>query len=432
MELSLWIAAAVNSLKLALGSCAVACLVGTFTSLAAWRSGLAAGRLLPMLCLAVPPYLLVLCVGEVTGYFSPWVAAISVLGLCNAAFVHGPMVSFLGRLGDDLYEAALVATGSRVRALLHVLRPALAGALPIGLSIVACEALSELGVSRYYGLHTSLVMTFTFWNATIAVERIIRGLVLMVLTGLLFAFLGRRSRTFPLPARRPTPRPLFAALAPLPSLALVGFCAVTLLRWASGSRGVDVRAIFSSLGNSGVLVGSVALGCTLLAVLMSAKGPSNWLLRIGLVLYSIPALVFAVLLLPVTAYAPSLLVLIAALLIRFSCLMIVSMDSVLAAHGTLREALRALAPGRTRLPHLVRLYAPGLVTGLCLVSLDVLRELPLSMVLQPLDFTTLPMRISYLANTEMISAVAPEALVLFGVSLALTALLMKAQHALSA
>jgi ABC-type Fe3+ transport system permease subunit len=38
--------------------------------------------------------------------------------------------------------------------------------------------------------------------------------------------------------------------------------------------------------------------------------------------------------------------------------------------------------------------------GMSLIILDVLRELPISMVLQPVEFQTLAMRMSYIAKTE--------------------------------
>ena len=62
MPYDYWVIALKNSLILVFGSCFVALAVGFFTSICAWRSGHVLGRLLPLLILGVPPYLLRLAI----------------------------------------------------------------------------------------------------------------------------------------------------------------------------------------------------------------------------------------------------------------------------------------------------------------------------------------------------------------------------------
>ncbi len=432
MELSLWMTALENSLKLVLGTTTIAVLIGLLTSLAAWRSGCAAGRLLPLLSLAVPPYIFVYCLSEISDYLSPWSASIGVLGLCNSAFIHAPLTSFLSRQGDSIYEAAFVATGSRPRSLLHVLRPALSSALPLGAAIVACEALSDLAVSRYYGIQSLVVMSFTFWSASISLTNIIPGLAFIGVLGLLFSIFGKRFKTVPFAARQRVSRPFYAIMACLPASTVIGFCVGVLMHWMPQARSTSFPQLLGEIGNSGILVAIATLGCSALALLMVVLGVSRHFVRISLFLYGIPALVLAALLLPMSRWLPYLFLLGIAIFLRFSCLMVVNMDSSMQSHQKLQEMLTATCNSKTRLLHQLRLYSPGFVSGICLVSLDVLRELPMSMLLQPFNFTTLAMRVYYLSATEMLSSIAPEAIVLFSISLLVTIILAGVQHAFTA
>ena len=60
---------------------------------------------------------------------------------------------------------------------------------------------------------------------------------------------------------------------------------------------------------------------------------------------------------------------------------------------------------------------PSLVIGMSLIVLDVLRELPISMILQPMNFTTLALRMNYLSKTEYLPNLGPHSLVMLIVGL---------------
>jgi len=61
-----------------------------------------------------------------------------------------------------------------------------------------------------------------------------------------------------------------------------------------------------------------------------------------------------------------------------------------------------------------RLILPATTLGVCLIVLDVIRELPISMILQPMNFQTLAMRMSYIARNEAIPDLGPHSLLILG------------------
>ena len=426
-----WLIALKNSLILVGGSCLVALLVALFTSVCAWRSGHAMGRLLPLVILGVPPYLLVFCLSETVEYLDPWLPAIGVLGLCNSAFIHAPLTSYLSRQGEALFEAAYVASGSRCWAMFHTLMPALRAALPMGLTIVACEALSDLAVSRYYGIQSIVVMTFNAWTSGLALPRIVPGLCLMIISGSLLSLIGKRTKDLPSSARELKKKGIYAVFACLPACVVLVFCIGTFAQWLSRAATPDYQAIWEALKNSMLLLNFALAGCALAALYMARFGSKLFMVRICLFLYAIPGLVLAAMMLPLGRWLPYFIMLNCAIFMRFSCLMVVNMDAIMQAQRALHEMLRASCSDAHLFKQKVVLCSPAIVTGLCLVALDVLRELPMSRLLQPLNFTTLAMRISYLSATEMLSSMAVEAIILFTVGIMLTLIMIRVQYAFS-
>jgi ABC-type Fe3+ transport system permease subunit len=59
------------------------------------------------------------------------------------------------------------------------------------------------------------------------------------------------------------------------------------------------------------------------------------------------------------------------------------------------------------------------------IVLDVLRELPISMIIHPMNFTTIAMRMNYIARTEDLNQLGYYAVAILLVSITLTAITVK-------
>ncbi len=111
----------------------------------------------------------------------------------------------------------------------------------------------------------------------------------------------------------------------------------------------------------------------------------------------------------------TLAVLVAALAIRFLPLAVQAEEAALQqVTPAIEEAGRALGAGslenlrRVVLP----MMRPGLVAALVLVFIDALKELPATLLLRPVGFDTLPVRIWIEASEELFEVAAPAALLL--------------------
>jgi iron(III) transport system permease protein len=124
----------------------------------------------------------------------------------------------------------------------------------------------------------------------------------------------------------------------------------------------------------------------------------------------------------------SIFVLIFAYLVRFLPIAINSVDSGLAKiKPSMDEAGRSM--GRSPLTMLRRVHIPilrgSLLTAVLLVFVDVLKELPATLLLRPFNFNTLAVRTYELANEERLAEAAVPALTIVLVSIIPVILLSK-------
>jgi iron(III) transport system permease protein len=72
-----------------------------------------------------------------------------------------------------------------------------------------------------------------------------------------------------------------------------------------------------------------------------------------------------------------------------------------------------------------RIVLPSVSLGVCLIVLDTIRELPISMILQPMNFQTLAMRMNYIARNEAIPNLGPHSLVILSLGILLCGAIIK-------
>ncbi len=112
--------------------------------------------------------------------------------------------------------------------------------------------------------------------------------------------------------------------------------------------------------------------------------------------------------------------LIFAYLVRFLAVALGTVESSLnQIKPNLDEAARSL--GHSPLSTLVRVHLPllrsGLITGLILVFVDVMKELPATLIVRPFNFDTLAVQVYNLASDERLAEAAGPALAIVGVGL---------------
>ncbi len=377
--------------------------------------------------------------------------------------------------GLHLMEAARLlgaGLGRRVRRVaLPLARPALAA----GVALALMETLADYGVGAYFGLNTFTTGIYKAWLAMddrIAAAQL-ATLLLAVVALLLWAERraqarlrysgarggnGHEARPIALAGRQAA---LAFALCALP--VLLGF----VLPVAVLLHGVWREALYGEVGlpwprfagwalTSLKLAGLAALAAVALALLLGflirsrpggALGPLARLVSLG---YAVPGAVVAVgLLLPLgwlqaaapgsalAGWATLLLTgsvggLLYAYLVRFSAVALQSVEAGYARiPGSFDDTARTLGAGARRLffgVHLPLLARAALAAGL-LVFVDVMKELPATLVLRPFGSDTLAVVAYNLARDERLAEAALPSLAIVLVGLIPVVLLSRALRA---
>lgn len=366
-----------------------------------------------------------------------------VLGLVLYPYVYLPARAvFSGGLRDALDAARLLGARGvrRFRAVaLPLARPAIAG----GALLVAMETLNDYGAVKFYGIRTLTTAIFQSWGGLYDLGSALRiGGLLLGLVALLL-LLERRSRRHRRqatedPALQRTPlrgaRGSAAATAcglvlglgfVLPAVKLLGDAWSVLPRWEAAT---DLLALGRTVG----VAGAAAAATLLLALLLSfawRHGRGPWvqaLVQASGLGYAIPGAVIAVgvmtaaggldraLGLPFTLIG-SIGVLVYAFAVRFLAVALHPVQGGLARQSIAQdEAARMLgaSPVRTYLRINLPALRPVMLAALVLVAIDVIKELPLTLILRPFDFDTLSTRVFEQARIEAMEAAAPPALLI--------------------
>ena len=419
---------------------------------------------------------------ELTGWQRPFwpdvrslPAAVALFSLALYPYVYLLMRTALLERGLHLMEAARLLGAGLRRRLLRVALPLARPALAAGMALALMETLADYGVGSYFGLTTFTTGIYKAW--LVADDRIaaaqLATLLLAVVGVLLWAerraqarlryasaragARGREGRPVRLRGRRAA---LAVALCGLP-VALgfvlpVGVLLHGVWREARyGEFGLPWARFAGWAATSLQLATVAALAAVALALLLGfllrtrPGGLMQPLARFVSLGYAVPGAVIAVgLLLPLgslQAAAPGSTVagwatvlvtgsvggLLYAYLLRFSA---VALQSVEAGYARIPHSLddtaRTLGAGGWRL--FVGVHAPLLsraaVAAGLLVFVDVMKELPATLVLRPFDSDTLAVVAYQLARDERLAEAALPSLAIVAVGLIPVVLLSRAMR----
>jgi len=344
-------------------------------------------------------------------------------------------------------------------------RPAIAG----GVALALMETMADFGTVQYFGISTFTTGVYRTWFALgepMAAAQLAAMLMLFVLTML---WIERKSRSKArydhTTAMRPltcyeltSGRKLLASLACLAPIILGFALPVSILAEMSFEQGDGIfQAAFLELAWNSFSLAAIASLITVGIALLVAYGvrlrPTALITgasRVAALGYAIPGTVIAVgVLIPFAQFdnalnswmqahfgistglllSGTIIGLLFAYVVRF---LAVAMNSVEAGFGKINHHLddAARTLGQKQGSLLYRIHLPlmrgALLTGLVIVFVDVLKELPATLIVRPFNVETLAVRVYQFASDERLAEAAAPALAIVAVGILPVMLLSRA------
>lgn len=380
--------------------------------------------------------------------------AIAMLGL-----VLYPYVYLLSRAAF-LEQSLCVLDVSRTlgcsprQAFFRVALPLARPAIFVGLSIVMMETLADYGTVQYFGISTFTTGIFRTWyglGSSVAAAQLSALLMFFILMLVLLEAWSRRQQRFFHTSNRYSEirqiqpkgakKWLASSLCCLP--VIVGFFIplAQLVQWSLATYQQSLGSDFIKLALNSIGLATASAVAAMCLALFIAYGKrlyggllSTTAVRVISLGYALPGTVIAVgVLMPfawldrnisafTTAYfdfntglllSGTVFILIFAYMVRF---LPVALNTVDAGLGKIKpsmdEAGRSM--GLARFPIIKRIHLPmmkgSILTAALLVFVDVLKELPATLILRPFNFNTLAIRAYELANEERLAEAAAPAL----------------------
>jgi iron(III) transport system permease protein len=411
------------------------------------------------------------------GYGEYWFVQVRSVGgaICLFALVLYPYVYLLTRASlagqSPRWQEACQTLGvSRRRYLWSVLLPLTRPAVFGGMALVMMEVFADYGTVQYFGIPTLTTGIFRTWfgmNDRSGAAQLSSLLCTLALALMLLELYSRRQLRFyhagqagaqRQPQRLRGSRAWLATFAVSlvlwfaffwPALALLTWSLETPAAWLSLDY---LQLLGNSLGLAALSTGLVVL-VALVLVYGLRQGLPAWqqlLIRLSGLGYAVPGTVIAIgVMWPLSAadnwldlfmeqqfgvrtgllLSGTVLALLLAYLIRFLAVAMQALESGISQiKPSMDQAAASLGCSRAQL--MWRLHLPLLKTSLwtaaLLVFVDVLKELPATLLLRPFNFDTLAVRTFELASDEQLAAAAVPALTIVLAGLLPVILLNKA------
>ena len=430
-----------------------------------------------MLPLAVPSYILAYVFVDVLRYESPiqevaysllgrylnpmsLTSAILLFSLGLYPYVYVVVRSFLSRQSATMFDAARLFGVRGVKLFVGYGLPLMRASIISSVVLVIMEVLSDYGLVDYFGIVTFTTLIFGSWFRFRQIETALRFslwllVVVFVVLGAERLFSNKRrfayatTKVRSLRRMRLSPLQQTGVLMYLGGLLFISFIVplIQLTIWAYQTYEQSInfnlaQAIVSTVLVS-VMAGVAILVLTLLLANIRRHRPTvlqTILLRITLFGYSIPGAVVAVIMLLLFQridqavdvvmvgvlgfqrgmfLTGTLLLLLSAYVVRFMAIGYQSIESNYQKIGTnFTNASYLLGSGKvaTLLKVDVPMLRQGMASAMILVVIDIIKELPLTLVLRPFNFNTLATLTYRYAAEEQVRMGAVAALIMIGLS----------------
>lgn len=368
--------------------------------------------------------------------------------------------SFLKKLSSSIIESARLLGKNNLEIFFQIILPLSRTAIIGSVSLVILEVINDYGVVKYYGIPTFSTAIFKTWFGMGDTSSAIRLAALLML----FVFIiltsekllrGRKKYSYsstkikPMKREKLTGFKKYLATIFSSSIFLLGFIipVLQLLHWGylTYSKIIDYEFIIMTISSLSVsLISSIIVILVALIVgnyvRLNKNIVSKLYSKIVTIGYSIPGAVTAIgvitLLILIDRQlknfynslnfisgnlllSTSLFMLIFAYVIRFLAIGYQSIDSGYERIGNkFTEASRLL--GKNSLLTFFKVDLPMIKTaiysGILLVFIELIKELPLTLILRPFNFNTLATKSFEYANDEMIHEASIAALIIIVIS----------------
>lgn len=346
------------------------------------------------------------------------------------------------------FEAARMLGDDRLAALRRVVLPMARPSLAAGVVLVMMEVLTDFATVQYFNVQTVSVGIYQVWRGMFDRETAVELAALVLFLALVIIGLERLLRG---PARfyqRGSPRDIERVpLSGRRAVAAVSACVLVLAGaivvpvvqlvvwlWSSPAVVTDLTRAFEFLSNSLGMAIAAAVGCVFFAMLAAggARFSGSPLVRraahLVTVGYAVPGPVVAIGVLVIIGWMSglsgsnpagivllSLVGLVYAYIVRFMALGYGSVDASLEKiTPSTVDAAHTLGAGPSRVMR--QIYLPmagaGAAAGAVLVAIDVLKELPIVLLVRPFGFTTASVWVWELASESRWASAAIPALLI--------------------
>jgi len=402
------------------------------------------------------------------GYGDYWFPEIRSLwgAMAMLSLVLYPYVYLLARAAF-MQQSVAALEASRIlgagpwQSFFKVALPMARPAIIAGLTLALMETLADYGTVQYFGVDTFTTGIFRTWYGlgdSAAAAQLSAMLLVMVFALMAIERYSRRRVRYHHHSLQRARQPRYqlsrrqATLAVLACLLplLFGFLLpfVQLLAWALQTAARMVDAAYLQLVFNSLILASMAALLALLLALFMAYGQRlrpvlavQIAVRVASMGYAIPGTVIAVgVMIPLALldqsldswlranwgissgllFSGTLVALMFAYIVRFLAVSIGTVEAALTKiRPSMDDAARSLgySPGQVLRRVHIPIMRVSLLTAVLMVFVDVLKELPATLILRPFDFNTLAVRAYELASDERLAdaSTAAVAIVLAGI-----------------
>ncbi|MFT9497621.1 ABC transporter permease [Anaerosolibacter sp.] len=368
--------------------------------------------------------------------------------------------SFLEKQSSSLIENARLLGRNSFEIFLFVIFPLSRGAIIGGGSLVILEVLNDYGVVQYFAIPTFSTAIFKTWFGMGDLDSAVKLSSMLMVIIFLIMFLekmarGRKRFSFTTTKVKPIMRQKLKGyqgiLVCSYSLMIfsIGFIIPTiqLLQWSLLTYKKILNYKFIDLIFNSLWITFISSGFIIIVAIIIAnycRINDSWISRIyskiTILGYSIPGAVIAIgaivffinldykmgwlykLIIPQSGrlvLSTSIIMLIFAYVIRFLAIGYNSIDSGFSKIGLrFHEASRTLGMGITEtfIKVDLKMVKSAILGGFILVYVDILKELPLTLLLRPFNFNTLATKAYQYANDEMIQEAAIASIIIIIIS----------------
>ncbi|MDG2176548.1 MAG: iron ABC transporter permease [Gammaproteobacteria bacterium] len=401
-----------------------------------------------MLPLAVPGYVMAFVFLGIMNYAGPIQTAMrkffgqdawfpDVQGTAGVIFILSlvlyPYVYMLSRSaflnqGRQLMDAGRLLGLSRLQAFFRVAIPVARPAIVAGLALALMETLADFGAVSVFSYDTFTTAIYDVWNGlfNLTVAAQLASLLLLFVAVTLVLEKQSRDRARYTQDNHTSQIATYQLIG-FKAIAATGYCALVLfigfivplgqlVLWMlkSGFGALDERYL-GYLGHTvllGVMAGALVLVIALLLAFVKrlpgtavSKSATSFSIRLATLGYALPGSVLAVGIILGFTYvdrslgtllSSSVIALLIAYCCRFLAVAYAPVDAGLEqVKPSVIDAARALGakPGRVLRQIIIPLLKPGLLTGFTIVLVDVMKEMPATLIMRPFGWDTLAVRI---------------------------------------